>query len=70
MVIDGLSRWWSGISLRTKVTGVTVLLVTLGLIVAAAGFQALGAGFRLVASGGDGGDDELGDAEQPLRRGG
>ena len=37
MVIDGLSRWWSGISLRTKVTGVTVLLVTLGLIVAGVG---------------------------------
>jgi two-component system OmpR family sensor kinase len=37
VVIDGLSRWWSGISLRTKVTGVTVLLVTLGLIVAGVG---------------------------------
>ncbi|WP_353987414.1 sensor histidine kinase [Ruicaihuangia caeni] len=32
-----LTRWWSGISLRTKVTGVTVLLVTFGLLVAGTG---------------------------------
>ncbi|KQO63466.1 sensor histidine kinase [Curtobacterium sp. Leaf261] len=32
-----LSRWWSGISLRTKITGITVLLVTLGLLVAGLG---------------------------------
>ena len=29
--------WWSGVSLRTKITGVTVLLVTLGLLVAGVG---------------------------------
>ncbi|WP_167043086.1 HAMP domain-containing sensor histidine kinase [Salinibacterium sp. ZJ454] len=32
-----LSRWWSSISLRTKVTGVTVLLVTFGLLVVGTG---------------------------------
>jgi two-component system OmpR family sensor kinase len=30
-------RWWNGISLRTKVTGVTVLLLTFGLAVAGMG---------------------------------
>ncbi|GHF23846.1 sensor histidine kinase [Pseudolysinimonas yzui] len=30
-------RWWNGISLRAKVTGVTVFLLTLGLTVAGAG---------------------------------
>ncbi|HEV7742539.1 MAG TPA: ATP-binding protein, partial [Pseudolysinimonas sp.] len=30
-------RWWSGISLRAKITGVTVLLLTFGLTVAGAG---------------------------------
>ena len=30
-------RWWNGISLRTKITGVTVLLLTFGLAVAGAG---------------------------------
>jgi len=30
-------RWWNGISLRAKVTGVTVLLLTIGLTVAGAG---------------------------------
>ncbi|MCY7413726.1 MAG: HAMP domain-containing histidine kinase [Salinibacterium sp.] len=34
---DKLAEWWNRISLRTKVTGVTVLLVTLGLMVAGAG---------------------------------
>ncbi len=34
---DELTEWWNRISLRTKVTGVTVLLVTLGLTVAGAG---------------------------------
>lgn len=29
--------WWSGVSLRTRITGVTVLLVTLGLLVAGVG---------------------------------
>jgi len=34
---DQVTSWWSTISLRTKITGVTVLLVTLGLIVAGFG---------------------------------
>ena len=34
---DRISRWWAAISLRTKITGVTVLLLTLGLAVAGAG---------------------------------
>jgi two-component system OmpR family sensor kinase len=36
-VHEQLSGWWSGVSLRTKITGVTVLLVTLGLLVAGVG---------------------------------
>jgi two-component system OmpR family sensor kinase len=32
-----LSHWWNGISLRTKITGITVLLVALGLLVAGLG---------------------------------
>lgn len=31
------ARWWNSVSLRTKITGVTVLLVTLGLLVAGVG---------------------------------
>jgi two-component system OmpR family sensor kinase len=34
---DRLSAWWATISLRTKISGVTVLLLTLGLAVAGAG---------------------------------
>ena len=34
---EQLSEWWGGVSLRTKITGVTVLLVTLGLLVAGVG---------------------------------
>ena len=34
---EKLMGWWSGVSLRTKITGVTVLLVTLGLLVAGVG---------------------------------
>jgi len=34
---DRISRWWATISLRTKITGVTVLLLTLGLAVAGSG---------------------------------
>lgn len=30
-------RWWNGVSLRAKITGVTVLLLTFGLVVAGAG---------------------------------
>jgi two-component system OmpR family sensor kinase len=36
-VHERLSDWWGGVSLRTKITGVTVLLVTLGLLVAGVG---------------------------------
>ncbi|MCU1530154.1 MAG: histidine kinase [Frondihabitans sp.] len=32
-----LSQWWNEISIRTKITGITVLLVTLGLLVAGLG---------------------------------
>jgi two-component system, OmpR family, sensor kinase len=32
-----LAEWWNGISLRGKITGVTVMLLTLGLIVAGVG---------------------------------
>ena len=34
---DQAAQWWSGISLRTKITGVFVLLLTLGLLVAGVG---------------------------------
>ena len=34
---DQVTSWWSTVSLRTKITGVTVLLVTLGLVVAGFG---------------------------------
>ncbi len=38
---EQLHAWWSGISLRTKITGVTVMLLTLGLLVAGAGTMSL-----------------------------
>jgi len=34
---DQVTSWWTTVSLRTKITGVTVLLVTLGLVVAGFG---------------------------------
>ncbi len=34
---EQVTSWWSTVSLRTKITGVTVLLVTLGLVVAGFG---------------------------------
>ena len=34
---DYFTNWWGRVSLRTKITGVTVLLVTLGLLVAGVG---------------------------------
>ncbi len=34
---EQLTEWWNGISLRGKITGVTVLLLTLGLLVAGVG---------------------------------
>ena len=38
---EKVSNWWSGVSLRTKITGVTVLLVTLGLMVSGVGTMAV-----------------------------
>jgi two-component system OmpR family sensor kinase len=35
------AAWWNGISLRTKITGVTVMLLTLGLLVSGAGTMSL-----------------------------
>ena len=34
---DDIAEWWNRISLRTKITGVTVLLLTMGLLVAGVG---------------------------------
>ncbi len=34
---EQLTRWWEGISLRSKITGVTVMVVTIGLLVVGAG---------------------------------
>jgi two-component system, OmpR family, sensor kinase len=34
---DQFTKWWTGVSLRTRITGVTVLLVTIGLLVAGIG---------------------------------
>ena len=35
--MDEVAEWWNRISLRTKITGVTVLLLTMGLLVAGVG---------------------------------
>ena len=40
-------RWWNGISLRAKITGVTVLLLTFGLTVAGAGTTTVLRGYLL-----------------------
>jgi two-component system OmpR family sensor kinase len=40
-------RWWNGISLRAKITGVTVLLLTFGLVVAGAGTVSVLRGYLL-----------------------
>ncbi|CAN5376709.1 N/A [soil metagenome] len=40
-------RWWNGISLRAKITGVTVLLLTFGLTVAGAGTMTVLRGYLL-----------------------
>src|SRR5919112_304620 len=32
-----LAEWWNGISLRTRITGVTVLVMTIGLVVSGFG---------------------------------
>ena len=34
---EQLTQWWEGISLRSKITGVTVLVVTVGLLVVGMG---------------------------------
>jgi two-component system OmpR family sensor kinase len=34
---EQLTEWWNGVSLRSKITGVTVMLLTLGLLVAGLG---------------------------------
>ncbi len=36
-----LAEWWNGISLRTKITGVTVLVMTLGLVVSGIGVMSV-----------------------------
>ena len=38
---EELTEWWNRISLRTKITGVTVLLLTMGLLVAGLGTMAV-----------------------------
>jgi two-component system OmpR family sensor kinase len=44
---DRLSRWWGTISLRTKITGVTVLLLTLGLAVAGIGTMSVLSSYQI-----------------------
>lgn len=44
---DRLSRWWATISLRTKITGVTVLLLTLGLAVAGIGTMSVLSSYQI-----------------------
>ncbi|MFZ2964672.1 MAG: sensor histidine kinase, partial [Rhodoglobus sp.] len=39
--MDELTEWWNRVSLRTKITGVTVLLLTMGLLVAGIGTMAV-----------------------------
>ena len=45
--MDDLSEWWSRVSLRTKITGVTVLLLTTGLFVAGVGTMAVLRGYLI-----------------------
>lgn len=40
-------RWWNGVSLRAKITGVTVLLLTFGLTVAGAGTMSVLRGYLM-----------------------
>lgn len=42
---ESLLSWWHGISLRTKITGVTVLLLTLGLAISGLGTMTVMRGF-------------------------
>ncbi|MGB3413352.1 MAG: hypothetical protein WBA28_01405, partial [Microbacteriaceae bacterium] len=39
--MQAIADWWNSISLRTKVTGVTVLMLTLGLLISGIGTSAL-----------------------------
>ena len=39
--MDDVAEWWNRVSLRTKITGVTVLLLTIGLLVAGVGTMAV-----------------------------
>ncbi|MGV8883668.1 MAG: sensor histidine kinase [Rhodoglobus sp.] len=45
--MDDLNEWWSRVSLRTKITGVTVLLLTTGLFVAGVGTMAVLRGYLI-----------------------
>jgi len=44
---EQLARWWNGISLRTKITALTVALLTFGLFVAGTGTMSLLSGYLL-----------------------
>lgn len=44
-MVHGITQWWNRVSLRTKVTGVTVLLLTTGLVVAGVGTMAVLRGY-------------------------
>ncbi|RUQ99031.1 sensor histidine kinase [Labedella endophytica] len=39
--VERTGEWWNGISLRTKITGVTVLVLTFGLLIAGTGTMAI-----------------------------
>ncbi|MDQ4138545.1 MAG: HAMP domain-containing histidine kinase [Actinomycetota bacterium] len=57
-----LAAWWNGISLRTKITGVTVMLLTLGLLVSGAGTMSMLRSYLLQEV-----DDRVRSAAQELR---
>jgi two-component system OmpR family sensor kinase len=44
---EQLTEWWNGVSLRSKITGVTVMLLTLGLLVAGVGTMSFLRGYLL-----------------------
>src|SRR5690606_1553349 len=60
-LMSKLARRWDAISLRTKITGVTVLLLTAGLVVAGLGTMAVLCGYLL-----DQADRQLGTAYKSL----
>lgn len=39
--VERTGEWWNGVSLRTKITGVTVLVLTFGLLIAGTGTMAI-----------------------------